>query len=303
MKRILVTLLLGLSLTAVVPATNGRCAGEAQQTMGVLRIGILPEQDIFSQMQRYRPLANYLSAKLGVAIELKILTRYGNVIDNFTSLGLDGAFFGSFSYALAHMKLGVQVLARPEQFNGSSTYRGLIFVRKESGIKTPKDTKGKVFVFVDKATTAGYLLPLHWYIQHGIRDYTKYLRESYFAGTHEDAILDVLHGKADIGAAKNTVFEALARKYPQITTELTILATSPEVPENALALRNGSLTSLRVKLTQILISMHNDPEGNLLLQKFGARRFVETTDKDYDPVFKYAAEIGLDLGTYDYRNE
>ena len=36
----------------------------------LLVIGLIPEQDIFSQAERYRPLAEYLSRKLGRRIEL-----------------------------------------------------------------------------------------------------------------------------------------------------------------------------------------------------------------------------------------
>ena len=174
-------------------------------------IGLIPEQNIFKQIERYEPLADYLASKMDIEIKLKALARYGNIIDNFVSLGLDGAFFGSFTCALAQRKLGVQVLARPEDLDGSSTYHGLIFVRKDSRIKSIKEMKGKRFVFVDKATTAGFLLPLAYFKKQGIKDYKAYFKEIYFSGTHEDAIQDVLNKKADIGAAKNTVFERLAQ--------------------------------------------------------------------------------------------
>ncbi|HEX9190589.1 MAG TPA: PhnD/SsuA/transferrin family substrate-binding protein, partial [Candidatus Deferrimicrobiaceae bacterium] len=140
-------------------------------------IGILPEQNIFRQFERYEPLMAYLGRKTGVRFELKVLPRYGNIIENFKSSGLDGAFFGSFSYALAHMKMGVEVLARPVGLDNSSTYHGLIFVRKDSGILNVRGMKGKRFAFVDKATTAGYLLPLEYFHENGIDDYRKYLQE------------------------------------------------------------------------------------------------------------------------------
>ncbi len=49
--------------------------------------------------------------------------------------------------------------------------------------------------------------------------------------------------------------------------------------------------------------MEDDSEGQQVLRRFGALRFVETTNEDYEPVYRYAAEIGLDLSTYDYKNE
>jgi len=265
-------------------------------------IGLIPEQNIFRQMDRYEPLASYISKKLGVKIKLKVLPRYGNIIDNFVSQGMDGAFFGSFTYVLAHAKLGVEVLARPENNEGRSTYHGLILVRKDSLIRTAADMKGKRFAFVDKATTAGYLLPVAYFRKHGIRDHQHYLREVYFAGTHEGVIDDVLNKRADIGAAKNTVFDRLAIEDERIKNELLVLEQSPEVPENGLAVRKDLDSSLKNKLKEVLLNMQNDPEGKNILNKFGAQKFIETADKDYEPVLAYAKEIGLDLAAYDYIN-
>ena len=196
-------------------------------------IGLIPEQDLFSQKERYGALADYISEKSGLDVELKILSLYSNIIDNFLSDKLDGAFFGSFTGALAIKKLGVEPLARPVWLDGKSTYYGLIFVRKDSAIENVLDMKGKRFAFVDKATTAGWLLPLSYFKENSIEDYREWFSETYFAGTHEDVIYDVLNGKADIGAAKNTVFDRLARKDSKLLDELKILAGSPEVPANA----------------------------------------------------------------------
>ena len=268
-----------------------------------LVIGLIPEQHIFDQVERYKPLADYLSKKTGVKIKLKVLSRYGNIVDNFVSTGMDGAFFGSFTYTLAHAKLGVEVLARPENLDGRSTYCGLIFVRRDSGIRSVRDMAGKRFALVDKATTAGYLLPLEYFKKNGVKDYRTYLREAYFAGTHEDAIYDVLNKKADIGAAKNTIYDKLMKEDERIKKEMVVLEKSPDVPENGLAVRKDLNGSLKRKLKEALLGMHADPEGMTVLKNFGARRFIDTTDKDYEPVVKYAKEAGLNLSTYDYMNE
>jgi phosphonate transport system substrate-binding protein len=266
-------------------------------------IGLIPEQNIFKQVERYEPLADYLSGKTGVRINLKILPRYGNIISNFRTGGLDGAFFGSFTYTLAHETLGVSVIARPLASDNTSTYHGLLFVRKDSGIRTIADMKGKRFAFVDKATTAGYLLPLEYFHEHGVKNFRTYFRETYFAGTHEDAILDVLNGKTDVGAAKNTVFQRMAEKDRRIMKELVILERSPDVPENGLALKKDIEETLRERFRAALLTMHDDPEGKKVLERFGAIKFIPTTDRDYDPVYRYAREIHLDLSKYDYVNQ
>jgi phosphonate transport system substrate-binding protein len=268
-----------------------------------LLIGLIPEQNIFKQMERYEPLMEYLLRKTGTKMKLKILPRYGNIVDNFTSSGLDGAFFGSFTYTLAHAKVGVEVVARPVALDNTSTYHGLIFVRKDRRIRTARDMKGKRFAFVDKATMAGCLLPLEYFHEHGITEYRAFLKETYFAGTHEDVILDVLNGKADIGAAKNTVFQRMAKADPRIRKELAVLARSPDVPENALALRKDIDPSLRSRLKETLLKMHLEPDGIKVLERFGARQFAETTNQEYSVVVKYAETIGLNLATYDYASD
>lgn len=267
-----------------------------------LRIGLIPEVDIFSQKKRYEPLARYLGEKSGARVEMKILSRYGNIIDNFVDLELDGAFFGSFTGALALKKLGVIPVARPESKEGISTYYGLVFVRKDEHIKSAAQMKGKRFAFVDRATTAGWLLPLHYFRELGIVDYEKWFSETYFSGTHGDAIYDVLLKKADIGAAKNTIFYRLADQDHRILNELEILTTSPPVPENGLAVRPGLEKNLVDVLRGALLGMDQDSAGKAVLEAFGSARFVETTAKDYEAVVEFAEQIGIDLAGYEYIN-
>ncbi len=295
-----ITILYGCSQSD--PISSPGSGKEAPQEK-LLLIGLIPEHNLFRQVERYEPLANYLSEKIGMKIKLKILSRYGNIIDNFVSEGIDGAFFGSFTYALAHAKLKVNVLARPQLPNGESTYCGLIFVRKDSRIQTAAQMKGKVFAFVDKATMAGYLLPLVYFKKHGIENYKTYFKETYFAGTHEDVIYDVLNKQADIGAAKNTVYKRLAQADGRITQELVIVDRSPYVPENGLAVRKDLDDALKKKLKEALLTMHTDSEGQGVLKKFGVQKFIETSDQDYISVYRYARETNLNLATYDYMNE
>lgn len=264
-----------------------------------LNIGLPPEQNIFRQMERYRPLARHLSKQLGVTIQLKPLARYGDLVRGFELRELHGAFFGSFAFALAQRRLGVHVLARPEGLDGRSTYFGVVLVRADSGLHDIRALRGKRFAFVDRATTAGYLLPLDLFRNAGIRDYRSFLGDTYFAGTHEDAIRDVLGGTADAGAAKSTVLERMFREDPRRVAALRILGRSPDVPETALALADEVEPGLRDAVRTALLGMSEDPAGAEVLAAFGARRFVPTSVEEYEPVFRFADEVGIDLATFD----
>jgi ABC-type phosphate/phosphonate transport system substrate-binding protein len=84
--------------------------------------------------------------------------------------------------------------------------------------------------------------------------------------------------------------------------ELVVLERSLDVPENALALRKDIDASVRDLLKDALLKMNLDPDGKKVLERFGALKFIETTNKDYDVVRKYAEDIHLDLATYEYMN-
>ena len=293
--------LLGLFLTACNQQETP-LEPQPKITLQKITIGLIPEQDVFTQKKRYAPLLAHLSSETGVSIEIKMLPRYGNIIDNFNELGLDGAFFGSFTGALAIKKLRVEPLVRPQYVDGASTYYGMIFVKKGSGIHSAQDMRDKRMVFVDRATTAGYLLPLAYFKTLGITDYKSWFKEYYFSGTHEDAINDVVNGLADIGAAKNTVFYRMAATDKRVMNELEILKISPHVPANGLAVRHDLDNDLKQALKRELLAFHQSTEGRAILADLKIEKFIETTVEDYQPVLDYAASIGLDLKTYNYLN-
>ena len=267
-----------------------------------LTVGLIPEQNVFKQFQRYKPLGEYIQEKTGIKITFTILPRYGNIIDNFKAKKMDAAFWGSFTGALAIEKAGVQPIVRPVNLDGISSYKGYIFVRKDSIIENVASMRFKVIAFVDKATTAGYLFPLAYFNEQGVKSLGTYFKESFFTGSHDAAIYAVLNKEADIGCAKNTIFDLLARSDPSIKENLVILATSPEVPSNGLGLRNDIPTDIKMRLMSVFLKMDRDPEGLQVLKKFGAKKFIKTTASDYKPVIDLAKRARINLKTYDYMN-
>ena len=291
-----------LLLSAVIISLCTPFPSLAQPHQQKILIGILPEMNVFKQSQRFKLLGEYISQQIGVTVEFTILSRYGDIINRFTTEKMDGAFFGSFTGALAIKKLGVVPLARPVNLDGTSTYHGYLFVRKDSGIKGVKEMKNKKIAFVEKATTAGYLFPLAYLRDNGVPDPRHFFREFFFAGSHDGAISAVLNRKADVGAAKHSIYDRMRKDDPRIDRELIILAESAKVPSNGLCVRSGLDESLKEKLKTVLLNLHTNPDGILVLKQFGAIKFTDTTANDYLPVFEMAKKAGIDIMTYDNRN-
>jgi phosphonate transport system substrate-binding protein len=284
-----------------------------------LVIATIPERSVLKQEERYRPLIEYLYKRLGsqVRIRLKHLSSYEQVVDEFMGGKVNAAFLGSFTYALARAKVGVTVIARPEK-DGVSQYRGLILIRKDSGIESWKDLRGRRFAMIE-ATTAGEIFPKLYFKKHGVKDLRSFLGEIVYVGSHDDAILKVLNGEVDAAAAKDLIFYKLMKEIPRLKQEIRILATGFPVPENALTIRKdidikcynchaqrresgkgvkvyhgNGWNGLESSLRSALLDLDKTEEGKAILEQFGADRFVKTTDEDYHELYESLKELGME---------
>lgn len=282
-KRLIGCLLICIIATVAAPVS-------ASDQPKELLLGIEPEHNIFDQMQRYRYLASYLSNHLGVKVNLTIMSRYGEVLKRFKSRKLDGAFLTAYTASMGIKDLNLEPIANPVNLNGEFTSQGYIFVRKDSGIRDVKNMEGKRIVFVDPATMEGYLFPLAYLERHGIKNINKFFTRFDFSGSHVSSILAVLDGRADIGSAKDTIFNDMVRNDPSVQQELEIIAKSPKTPEITLCISNETDLYLQAKLINILLQMDKTAQGKKVLEQFKALRFVKSNKKDFAIIEEMAQE-------------
>jgi phosphonate transport system substrate-binding protein len=291
MKKISMTILFGLMLL-------GMMGEKAVAADGKLIIGIIPEINLTKQMERFLPLCKYLGKKIGMEVGVKPMANYGLIYEDIRDDKIEAGFFGSFTFGMTYERLGIEPLARPEKPDGTSTYTGLTFVRKDSGIKGPEDMKGKTIALVDKLTTAGYLAQVIYFKEHGI-DIEKDVK-IFWTGSHDAAIEAVLNKQADMGGAKNLVFDKMAKGDPDIRNTLIVLNESPSVPDNTFAVDKELDPEIKSALEKALIDMGKDDEGMKILRNFGAARFIDTEIEDFRNLFSMVKEAGFDMKTYPY---
>ncbi len=260
-------------------------------------IAFAPEINLMEQETRYIPLFNYLHRKSGIFIDMKYSASYSHLIQDLVAKRFDGALLGSFAYGLINEQAPLEVLGRPV-INGQSFYTGILFVRKDSGIRNLEDLRGKTFSFVDRATTAGYLFPLLYFKQHGITAPEDFFEKTLFSGSHDASIMAVLNGQADAAAAKDLVVMRVGEKDVRVALELLMLATSLPVPTNGLCVNQSLDWDLQEDLQKVLLGMEEDPEGRQVLKRFGAERFLPTTHRDYQNLYVMLQELGIDPATY-----
>ena len=163
--------------------------------------------------------------------------------------------------------------------------------------------KGKKMAFVEKATTAGYIFPIAYLRRNGVTDIDHFFSVYFFTGSHDAAVKAVLNRHADIGAAKDSIYDRVRREEPRVERELMVIADSPSLPSNGLCVRKDLDPELRNRLRDALLGLDKDPAGRKVLEQFGALRFIETFARDYRPVLEMAKQAGIDMRNYKSQNE
>mgnify|MGYP001608111413 FL=1 len=273
-----------LVLAVVLPAAGPAAAGEKP-----VKIGIMPTETVKALIEKYQPLMEYLSRKVGRPFEVHPLNSYDEIISHLKSGEIDGGVFGSFKAHEALATIGAVPVARPEK-GGVSTYRGYVIVRKDSGYKKIEDLKGKSFDFVSKGTSAGYVFPMALLRAKKI-DPNAFFSRMTFAGKHEISLSKVLNKESDGAAIKNLVFEKLARSDPRINAELTVIHKSENFPEATVLFRKDAPALLVKSVRQALLGIEKDPEGKGVLNSVGADRFIPTDKKDFAYLSKLVKQM------------
>ncbi len=289
-----------LFLLASFSACPGASVGASPQKEQIL-IGLIPEQNIFRQMDRYKSLAEYLSERLGIRVKLTILSKYGDVIDRFNTRQMDGAFFGDLTTVIAYEKLGVTPVVTVVNPNGSIFVKGLIIVRNDGAINSARDMKGKIAAFVDRASVPGYVYPQAFLKGHGVRNPGAFFSEVFYTGSYDASVYAVVDGRADVGCVKDTVLNEMIASDVTLKNEIKILSSSPEIPGVTLSLRGDLDPQLRDRIRDLLLDIAGNDAGRKVLDKFGALGFKSSSIAEFRPVYDLLDELGVTVKNYNYR--
>lgn len=272
----------------MVPSTPAESPVLATRPANIIRLGLVPEHDIFALRKSYQKLAGYLSRKLQQPVEMVTLHTYEAVLFDFKERQIEGAFLGSLVAVLAIEQQNAQALAAPQRADGSSSYRSVLFVPETSSITSISQLKGKTVAAV-RTTTAGCLFAMQQLTKAGLADGPG-APALLAVGTHDDVPKAVLGGQADAGSVKDLRLEAYLAANP--TAKVRRLAMSRPVPNNALVVRADLADGLGQRIAEALLEMERDPQGREALAELGAVRFVPVTAEEYRPVYDMIRDIG-----------
>jgi phosphonate transport system substrate-binding protein len=260
------------------------------------RIVLVPERNIFEQERKYRVLCDYMCARLGVEMTFEVLKSYNDVMVALEEGEADGGFLGSFLAVHGIVKHGLVPLVRPEWLSGDSHYSSYVFKRKGSPITRDITTwKGRSIALASRHTSAGFFFPLALVRNEGIKDLEEFFSEVQLSGSHDASIWMVANGLADLGAAKNTVFDETMQRKPGLRERVEILHSGGHYPDSTLVLSEKVPPALVERIRSVFLGMSDSADGREVLKRFKANRFIPSPVEDYKDVLEVVKAAGYDI--------
>lgn len=191
-------------LTAAAAAALPVAPALAQSWKGKyseLTFAVVPAENASGVTDRFQPFMAYLSKQLGVKVTLRIANDYAAVIEGQRAGNVQIAYYGPASFSRA-LVTGVKTTAFVIDVNsdGSKGYYSVFYVMKDSPYQSMADLKGKKLALVDPNSTSGNNMPRYvLWERHKILA-EKYFSNVVFAGSHENAVIALSQGTADVCA-------------------------------------------------------------------------------------------------------
>lgn len=271
---------LGCVAGLALAAGAGAAAPPKQLVMAVTPSNIPTE--LFKASQAF---AAELGKKLGLPIKVYMPTDYLGVVEALRNGTADLAFVHPAGYVFASREAKAQIVA-VDVWHGKTSYTSRIFVRRDAGLKSLEDLRGRTIAFVDPGSTSGYVYPMVLLIKKGLvkdRDPKTFFKDAMFAGTHEAALLALLNGSVDAVASFDLAPQQYLKEKERIE-KLAYVAETDPIPEAGMCVREGLDPALVTKLREALMAF-NAPEYRPILKDFyGIDGFARARDSDYNPV-------------------
>jgi phosphonate transport system substrate-binding protein len=254
----------------------------------VYRFAIHPLHNPTKLSQYYQPLVDHINASLtGAQVTLEASRDYASFEEKYRKQEPEIILPNPWQTIQA-MKHGYHVLAiagEPDDF------RGIILVRRDSGITKPADLKGKAVSYPSPTALAACIMPQYYLHEHGL-DIGKDLDNRY-VGSQESSILNVLQGLTAAGATWPPPWRAFQKEHPEQAAALQVAWETEPLINNSVMMRDSVPQAIQTQFRQILTTLHDHPQGKPILANMGTARFIPASDRNYDVVRAYVDRFEL----------
>jgi len=168
------------------------------------------------------------------------------------------------------------------KMGSDSDFRGIIVVKRDSGIEAVADLKGKTVSFPAPTALAATMMPLYYLHTHGV-DVNQDI-ERLFTGSQESSIMNVHLGRSAAGATWPPPWKAFCERNPDIAATLVVRWETAPLINNGLVARDDVPEDLVERVAALLCALHTHETGRALLSALPLSRFERATNQTYGVV-------------------
>lgn len=282
---------------------EGGEAAAAGYTPKELTVQFVPSQNAETLEAKAKPLEKLLGDELGIPVKVSVSPNYNTIIEAMTAKQVDVGFLPPNAYVLAHdVRKSADLLLQAQRYGveeatGAPTeekvdfYKSLILVKKDSGIKSLEDLKGKKVGWQDVTSSAGYVFPAAAMIKAGI-DPGKDVQGVTLKG-HDQAVLALLNGQVDAVAVFQDARNTVKGDVPDVFDQTEILFSTDPIPNDTVSVRSDMTDEWKTKISDAFIALGNDPEGQKIINDVYTHvGYVKGDDANFAIVRESAEAVG-----------
>ncbi|WP_062047963.1 phosphate/phosphite/phosphonate ABC transporter substrate-binding protein [Bacillus sp. JCM 19034] len=263
-------------------------------------MGFVPSQDSANIASTVEPLAERLTEELGVTVRGEVMTNYTALVEAMGNDQVHIGFIPAFGYVLATDRYdNIEAILKSIR-HGSSTYKAQYTVRADSDIESIEDLEGKIWTFPDLASTSGFLYPAAQLMDdYDVENVEDFFSDMIQAGSHDNAIITVLEGDADVATTFDDARTAVEEDYPEVMDELRVLGYTTEIPNDTISINTNLPQSFTDQVISVFLSFNDDEEMITIMDEvYNWTGIDNASDSDYDVVRsvaeKFSDEVSLD---------
>jgi phosphonate transport system substrate-binding protein len=245
-------------------------------------LGIHPLHNPKRLDEIFGPVADYLTEHIeGARFKIEASRDYAAYDKKLYSRKFDFSLPNPFQ-TVQSLKHGYSVFGK---MSDDQNFRGIIVVRKDSGIKQVSDLKGLAVSFPAPTALAATMMPQAYLQSHGL-DVMQDIDIRY-VGSQESSIMNVMLGITAAGASWPPPWLALVDERPEILKEMKIIWETKPLINNGLVVRNDVTPAVLEQVKQLLFNLHKNEQGSQWLKKMKLSKFESANNSTYEPVIRF----------------
>ncbi|RKF12485.1 phosphate/phosphite/phosphonate ABC transporter substrate-binding protein [Roseovarius spongiae] len=259
----------------------------------MLRLAFIPQENPDKLLGDIDAITRWLAEQVGVPVEGFVTIDHAAAVEALRNGDADISFMGALPFVLAEAEIGAVPLLS-EVYRGAPSYTGRIFVRRDSGIKTLSDLRGKDIAFADPISESGYLYPLAEFVQAGLVEDAgaaeTFFGRMFFAGGYQQAMQAMAEGLVDAAGASQYADLLLT---PTQQAQVTWIAESESIPSHLVIARPGLDAGLQDRFVDAMMRLNEPENRDKLRHLYGPDGYVRADSSAYDGVRDMARRYGF----------